>query len=362
MLEIFIILVISYILGNIKIKGISFGSSAIILISMIFGHFGFTMNPDLKNLGLLMFVCSVGLSSGPTFIYHFKKNAKGYILNGFMIVFIAFLVTALTILLFKLDIRLALGLFTGALTSTPGFAVASELSGSSMTTAAYGISYPFGVVCVTLFCQLMSKKIEENRQEAPDKIIEKVEHDLKIFDASGILNFSLTMVLGIIIAKIKIPLPGGFSFSFGSAGGPLIAGLIISGIGKINNYTLNVNNNVLKVLKDLGLSFFLLGSGLEAGKDIVGIVNEYGILLFIFGAFITALPMFTSYFVAIKLLKLPLVNALGSICGGMTSTPALGSLTSNVNDERIVYSYAATYPIALICVILFCQLLNLLFH
>ena len=185
---------------------------------------------------------------------------------------------------------------------------------------------------------------------------------LNRFSSSGIFDVSLTLGLRILIYNIKSPLSLEFSCSLGRAGGPLIAGLIISGIGKINNYTLNVSNNVLKVLKDLGLSFFLLGSGLEAGKDIVGIVNEYGILLFIFGAFITALPMFISYFVAIKLLKLPLVNALGSICGGMTSTPALGSLTSNVNDERIVYSYAATYPIALICVILFCQLLNLLFH
>ena len=159
MLEVFAIFAISYILGSIRIKGVCFSASAIIVISMIFGHFGFQISPDLKNLGLLLFVYCVGFQSGPTFMVNFKKNAKVYMFNGFLIVATAAIIVIGLIKLFSLDTRLALGLFTGALTSTPGFAIASELSDSTLTTAAYGISYPFGVICVTLFCQFMSRKI-----------------------------------------------------------------------------------------------------------------------------------------------------------------------------------------------------------
>ena len=359
MLIIFVIFAIAYILGNIKINGISFGSSAIILISLIFGHYGYQISPDIKNLGLLLFVCSVGLSCGPTFINHFKKNAKSYILNGLLTIGFAAFVTALIILIFKVDVKIALGLFTGALTSTPGFAIASELSKSSITTAAYGISYPFGVVCVTLFCQLMSKSISGSGVNTnKDKFVNK---KVKIFDNSGLLNYSIAMLIGILIGKISIPLPGGFHFSFGNSGGPLIAGIMIGAIKKIGSYDLSVKDDVLGVLKNFGLSLFLLGSGLEAGKDIVSIINEYGIMLFIFGAIITSTSLIFSYLLTNKLFKLPLVNSLGSVCGAMTSTPALGSLSSNVEDDSVLSSYAATYPISLVCVILFSQLLFIIF-
>ena len=353
MLIVFLIFVISYILGNIKIKGISFGISTIILVSLVFGHFGYQVSSELKNLGLLLFVCCIGLGSGPTFISHFKANAKSYILNGFLTIFFAALITIILLKVFSLDISIALGLFTGALTSTPGFAISSELTNSNMTTAAYGIAYPFGVVCVTLFCQFMSRSINSSNNTVKKE--KETKQIIKSFDATGLLNFSIAMLLGILIGKIRIPLPNGQFFSFGNSGGPLIAGIIMGSINHIGSYSLLVKEDVLNVLKNFGLSLFLLGSGLEAGKDIVSIISEYGFMLLIFGAIITFVPMFLSYILTTKILKLPLINALGSICGAMTSTPALGSLSSMVNDDNVLTSYAATYPIALICVILFAQ-------
>ena len=57
------------------------------------------------------------------------------------------------------------------------------------------------------------------------------------------------------------------------------------------------------------------------------------------------------------MLKLPLLNNLGSITGGMTSTPALGTLINMAGTEDIASAYAATYPIALIAVVLASQLI-----
>ena len=228
-----------------------------------------------------------------------------------------------------------------------------------MTIAAYGISYPFGVICVTLFCQFMSRNVNnKNNNKSKEVVKDRIKKgDIK----NALLNFSLTMILGILIGKIQIPLPGAYSFSFGNSGGPLIAGIIIGSVGSIGNYSLTVDDNVLRILKDFGLSLFLLGSGLQAGKDILSIIQNYGISLMLFGALITAIPMLISYYISVYVIKLPLINSLGSICGGMTSTPALGALSQNVDDDEVLASYAATYPIALICVILFSQLLYILF-
>ena len=60
------------------------------------------------------------------------------------------------------------------------------------------------------------------------------------------------------------------------------------------------------------------------------------------------------------MLKLSLLNNLGSITGGMTSTPALGTLISVSGTDEVASAYAATYPIALLAVVLVSQFLLVL--
>lgn len=71
----------------------------------------------------------------------------------------------------------------------------------------------------------------------------------------------------------------------------------------------------------------------------------------------TLIPMIIGYLFAKYVLKLPLLNNLGSITGGMTSTPALGTLIQVSGTEDIATAYAATYPIALISVVIAAKLI-----
>jgi putative transport protein len=61
--------------------------------------------------------------------------------------------------------------------------------------------------------------------------------------------------------------------------------------------------------------------------------------------------MVVGYFLGKYVLKLPLLNSLGSITGGMTSTPALGSLISTAGTDDVASAYAATYPLALVLIV-----------
>ena len=73
----------------------------------------------------------------------------------------------------------------------------------------------------------------------------------------------------------------------------------------------------------------------------------------------TLLPMGVAYVVAKLLMKMNLLNILGSITGGMTSTPALGTLISVAKTEQVAAAYAATYPIALLSVVVISQVIIL---
>ena len=59
-------------------------------------------------------------------------------------------------------------------------------------------------------------------------------------------------------------------------------------------------------------------------------------------------------------MKTDILNTLGVICGGMTSTPALGALIATSNLEDVTVSYATAYPVAIISTTVFSQLLALM--
>ena len=106
------------------------------------------------------------------------------------------------------------------------------------------------------------------------------------------------------------------------------------------------------------LVLFLTGAGVSAGAKFI---EYFKWVYFIYGIFITILPMIIGYLFAKYVLKMNLLNTLGSITGGMTSTPALGTLIQTAGTDDVAAAYASTYPIALIAVVLCAQFLILIF-
>ena len=367
---VFLVAVIGYLVGSIKIRGVELGTAGVLLVALVFGHFGFEVPDLVRELGLICFVTSVGFIAGPKFFRNFKINARSYILLGVIIIAAGVLTTVGIIELAGVPSDISVGMMSGALTSTPGLAAAIDATGSANASVGYGIAYPFGVVGVVLFVQLVPKFLktdmaaERARFEAAQNVGDEEFHKTKkeeLFyaDSMGFFPFALAIVLGIILAKIVIPLPGGAEFSLGTSGGPLIAGLILGHFGKIGRLSMKVEKHVLECLREFGLALFLIGAGVEAGAGFVEILREEGLVLFIYGALITLIPMFVGYFFAAKVLKLSLFNSLGSICGGMTSTPALGTLIRVTETDDVASAYAATYPVALVFVVLGCQFIGI---
>ena len=367
---VFLVAVIGYLVGSIKIRGVELGTAGVLLVALVFGHFGFKVPDLVRELGLICFVTSVGFIAGPKFFRNFKINARSYILLGAIIIIIGALTTIGIIEIAGVPSDVSVGMMAGALTSTPGLAAAIDATGSANASVGYGIAYPFGVVGVVLFVQLVPKFLktdmaaERARFEAAQNVGAEEFHKTKkeeLFyaDSMGFFPFALAIVLVIILAKIVIPLPGGAEFSLGTSGGPLIAGLILGHFGKIGRLSMKVEKHVLECLREFGLALFLIGAGVEAGAGFVEILREEGLVLFIYGALITLIPMFVGYFFAAKVLKLSLFNSLGSICGGMTSTPALGTLIRVTETDDVASAYAATYPVALVFVVLGCQFIGI---
>ncbi len=366
LLTIFLIAVLGYLLGRIKIYGLSLGTSGILIVALVFGHFGFVVPSVIQNLGLAVFVTAVGFIAGPSFFRNFKQKAFSFVMLGILIILTGAIVCILIINFVNVPTDLAVGMMSGALTSTPGLAAAIESTGSDMASVGYGIAYPFGVVGVVLFVQLVPKILHvdvdaerekvDSAMKKPAVAEENGEKKKRLqLDEFGLCAFAAAVVVGLLIAKINIPLPGGASFSLGTSGGPLLAGLLFGHFAHIGPVSIEVKNSSLELLRELGLGLFLMGAGTSAGQGFVEILIEYGGQLFLLGAVMTILPMVIGYVIARFVFKVDILNALGSICGGMTSTPALGTLMQVTRSQAVAVSYASTYPVALIMVVLCCE-------
>ena len=370
LLIIFLIMVLGYALGHINFFGLKFGASAILIVALFFGHFGFEVPKFLASLGLVLFLAPIGLMAGPSFMANIKKNGLSFLAISFITVAIGGVLIVLVSKFFDIDLALSMGLATGAMTSTSMLGTVKSLTTSNLPGVGYGIAYAFGVVGVVLIVQLIPRLLKVDVKEENKKLIlpkdnantvKKDFGNLIDFEKNGLFAIALASTLGILLGSIKIPI-GNVSLSLGAGGGSLIAGLVLGHYGRLGRINLVVSNDRLALVRDLGLAFFLLESGVSAGTGFVEVVSQYGIKLFFAGVILTLVPALISLFISYKVFKLPLFAALGATTGSMTSAPSLGALLQVTNgDDKVSSFYAATQPTATVLMVFLPQIINIFF-
>ena len=72
LLLLFLIMALGYALGRIRVSGISLGAAGILIVALVFGHFGYEVPSIVQNIGLAAFVTAVGFIAGPGFFENFK--------------------------------------------------------------------------------------------------------------------------------------------------------------------------------------------------------------------------------------------------------------------------------------------------
>ena len=381
---IFLIGAVGYFLGAIQVKGISLGTAGVLLAALLYGIFSsfvpsFSVGGKeivlfdaalktkfslVSSIGTAMFVTSVGFIAGPKFFRSFNRSTMSYVYMGMITIGLG----AATAILFtlidrKLPASMAVGLMTGALTSTPGLSAAKEVAGegADLVTAGYGIAYLFGVLGVVFFVQVMPRILHVDIAEERSRFVAantiaagQIKRSLEKVDPFGFLPFFLAVALGCVIGAVKIP---GINFSLGNSGGCLIAGLIVGHFGHLGRIDMRIEKATLNFFRELGLVLFLIGAGVPGGVNFIANIKA---AYFFYGMAITLIPMIGSYFIGRYVFKLDLFNNLGSITGGMTSTPALGALITTAGTDEVAASYAATYPVALVFVVIAAKLILLL--
>lgn len=166
---------------KVRIKNFSFGVTWILFVGIALSSFGITIDENIssfaKNLGLILFVYSIGLQLGPSFSPFGKSGLR---LN-LLAVAIVLLGCAITITLHYIthtDMTTMAGIMSGAVMNTPSLGAVQQTASdlhiaSSDIAMGYALAYPLSIVGLIMSFELirwccrvnLSKEDEKLRQE-----------------------------------------------------------------------------------------------------------------------------------------------------------------------------------------------------
>lgn len=177
LLLLFLVAAVGYPLGRVKLGGSSLGVAAVLFVGLGFG----ALDPELKlpeivyMLGLVLFVYTIGLSSGSLFLSSLGKKGLRYNLLVLGGLGVAAALAFLAHQLLGLRAPLVAGMFAGSLTNTPALAgviehlkaVGAGEPALSDPVVAYSLTYPAGVLGMILSLYLAQKawKVDFAREQ-----------------------------------------------------------------------------------------------------------------------------------------------------------------------------------------------------
>lgn len=197
---------------KLKFKGITLGITWILFCAIACSHFGMRLDPLVesfaKDLGLILFVYSVGLQVGPSFFSGFGKGGLSLNMLALGVVALGCATAYLIHVISGEDIAVMTGVLFGAVTNTPGLGAAEQtyqdLTGTANPDIAsgYAMAYPLGVVGI-IFSLLVLRwlfRIKLEKEEEQVRAEKGEEQHITQFD----IELTNPQVDGIRVRDLKL--------------------------------------------------------------------------------------------------------------------------------------------------------------
>lgn len=358
---------IGIIMGRMKIKSFSLGITNVLFAGIALSAIGIVMDFKLvglmKDLGLVLFIFTVGLQVGPSFFASFRKGGLQLNLLAIAIVVLGVVTTLMISKLSGETLDVMAGVYSGAISSTPGMSAAQQAVSSTgigsvdVIANSYAVTYPIGVVGPIICCIIIRSICKVRLENEPVHLVESVSSEPlnTVGNQENVVGKSLMVVfvgisLGVALGSIAIPVGLSVPMKLGLAGGPLVVAILIGYFGTKKGFIdQNVTSGIsMSMLRELGISLFLASVGLSAGGSFVQTIVDGGYMWVIYGVAITMIPVLTVGLFARRRLKVNYYTLMGLAGGASTDTPALAyanSVANNPTNSLPASGYATVYPL-----------------
>jgi len=165
LLAVFVVIGLGYAIGRISIAGFSLDVGGVLFAGLAVGALAPRATPPglVSSIGLVMFLYGIGIQYGRQFFAGLRGSGVTWNLLGASGVIAALAVSLAAVDLLGVAPGHAVGLFAGALTSTPTLQAALEAAGNGTPAVGYSVAYPFGVIgpilCMFVFSRVVKARL-----------------------------------------------------------------------------------------------------------------------------------------------------------------------------------------------------------
>ena len=167
------------------------------------------------------------------------------------------------------------------------------------------------------------------------------------------------IVLGLILGSIPIALPGmNMPVRLGIAGGPIIVGILMGAFGPRLHLSTYTTQSANLMLRQLGLTMYLAGLGLNAGADFFTTVfTAEGIKWVGISTALAIIPVLLTGYIASKFFKVNYARNVGMLCASMANPIALNYANTTVEGDEPSVAYATVYPATIFLRVIIAQVI-----
>lgn len=176
------------------------------------------------------------------------------------------------------------------------------------------------------------------------RAIKEIGYEKAAGTKTDVSYMSIGIFLGILLGAIVITIHT-IPLTLGGGGGALFAGLYFGWLQEKHPNIGVIPPSTRWLLKSLGLNLFIGVVGLEAGSGFVTALKEMGWLVFVIGVLVSILPHLLTLLFSRFVLKMNIVDNIGSLCGSGTITAALNAVNAETDSTVFAFSYTPTYAL-----------------
>jgi putative transport protein len=204
LLALFAAIGLGYALGRISIAGFSLGVGAVLFSALAIGALAPGAAPPgiVSSIGLVMFLYGIGIQYGRQFFAGLKGPGLKWNLLGAVGVLGALGAALALGRAAGLSAGQAVGLFAGALTSTPALQAALDAAGNGDPAIGYSVAYPFGVIGPIL-CLYVFSRVVKPRLEPPPLPLQGLEITLETPDDETVAELIARLPAGVELIAVR---------------------------------------------------------------------------------------------------------------------------------------------------------------
>ena len=147
-------------------------------------------------------------------------------------------------------------------------------------------------------------------------------------------------LLGAMVYKI-----GSVPLTLSTSGGVLIAGLFFGWLRSVRPIFGRIPSPTVWFMNSVGLNVFIAVVGISSGPGFVSGLQQLGFSLFLWGVFVTTLPLILAMYVGKYLFRFDDAILLGCCSGARTTTASLGMINDRAKSWIPGLGYSVPYAV-----------------